>query len=258
MPPIVSTSGRLHSEFVRLLFLQAHRETDRFFAASGVHLAQSTSDQFHFRRAAFAQQLKSRVDLALTKTAALRIHLNLDGAPIASKSHTHHSHSQTSPLLTSCLSYLSFRCSSSTTNPVYERCVSLLVLVCSISSHRHWSPLSCELSCRPRPSTVQLPRQTYFIYRHSQAFIRLLRAIWNYLIRENRERFNHILEQLDLRTPMTSQVHTFYLETYMKTPRDCLLGNLLGNLQPALVISSLVLTMIDSPYLCGRLCFVKV
>ena len=40
MPAITSTSGRLHSEFVRLLFLQSHRETDRFFAASGVHLAQ--------------------------------------------------------------------------------------------------------------------------------------------------------------------------------------------------------------------------
>jgi hypothetical protein len=35
MTAIVSTSGRLHSEFVRLLFLQAHRETDRFFATSG-------------------------------------------------------------------------------------------------------------------------------------------------------------------------------------------------------------------------------
>jgi hypothetical protein len=30
MPPIASTSGRLHSEFVSLLFLQAHRETDLF------------------------------------------------------------------------------------------------------------------------------------------------------------------------------------------------------------------------------------
>jgi hypothetical protein len=40
MPAIASTSGRLHSEFVRLLFLQAHRETDRFFATSGVQLAQ--------------------------------------------------------------------------------------------------------------------------------------------------------------------------------------------------------------------------
>jgi hypothetical protein len=34
----------------------------------------------------------------------LRINLNLDGAPIVSKSHTHPSHSQTSRLLTSSLS----------------------------------------------------------------------------------------------------------------------------------------------------------
>ncbi len=104
MPAIASTSGRLHSEFVRLLFLQAHRETDRFFAASGVQSTQSTSGFFHFRRAAFLQQLKSKVGLALAKAAALRIVLNLDGAPIASKSHTHPSHSQTSRLLTSSLS----------------------------------------------------------------------------------------------------------------------------------------------------------
>jgi hypothetical protein len=38
MTAVASTSGRLHSEFVRILFLQAHRETDRFFAASGVQL----------------------------------------------------------------------------------------------------------------------------------------------------------------------------------------------------------------------------
>ena len=36
MLAIASTSGRLHSEFIRLLFVQAHRETDRFFAAAGV------------------------------------------------------------------------------------------------------------------------------------------------------------------------------------------------------------------------------
>jgi hypothetical protein len=104
MPAMASTSGRLHSEFVRLLFLQVHRETDRFFAASGVQLAQTDRGQFHFRRAAFVQQLKSRVGLALTKVEALRITLNLDGAPIISKSHTHPSHSQTSRLLTSSLS----------------------------------------------------------------------------------------------------------------------------------------------------------
>jgi hypothetical protein len=61
-------------------------------------------DSIHFRRAAFAQQLKSRVGLALAKAAALRITLNLDGASIISKSHTHPSHSETSRLLTSSLS----------------------------------------------------------------------------------------------------------------------------------------------------------
>jgi hypothetical protein len=38
MSVITSTSGRLHSEFVHLLFWQDHRETDRFFTGSGVQL----------------------------------------------------------------------------------------------------------------------------------------------------------------------------------------------------------------------------
>jgi hypothetical protein len=38
MPAIPSTSGRLHSEFVCLLFLHAHQETDLFYTSSGVHL----------------------------------------------------------------------------------------------------------------------------------------------------------------------------------------------------------------------------
>ena len=51
MPAVAVTSGRLHCELVRLVFLQAHLETDRLLAASGVQLAQST---FHYRRAAFS------------------------------------------------------------------------------------------------------------------------------------------------------------------------------------------------------------
>ncbi len=104
MPAIASTSGRLHSEFIRLLFLQAHRETDRFFAASGVQLAQSNMGGFfHFHRAV-SSMLKSRCGNILAKVAALRITLQLDGASITSKSHTHPSHSQTSRLLTLVLS----------------------------------------------------------------------------------------------------------------------------------------------------------
>jgi hypothetical protein len=83
MPAITSTSGRLHSEFVRLLFLQTHRETDRFFAASGVLSPQSDRGFYHYLRG---------------------ITVNLDGVPIISRTHTHPSHSQTSCLLTSSLS----------------------------------------------------------------------------------------------------------------------------------------------------------
>ena len=111
MPVIASTSGSLHSELVHLLFLQAHRETDRFFAASGVQSAQSTSVFFHLRRAAFLQQLKSKVGLALAKAAVLRIVLNFVNLVFI------------------------FRSSSSTTNPVCERRVDLLV--CSLPLHRH-------------------------------------------------------------------------------------------------------------------------
>ena len=102
MPAIASTSGRLHSE---LLFLQAHRETDRFFAASGVQPAQHTSGGIYtFKRAAFLTQLKAKVGSSLAKAAIMRVNLNIDGAPITSRSHTHPSHSQASRLLTSSLS----------------------------------------------------------------------------------------------------------------------------------------------------------
>jgi hypothetical protein len=72
IPAIARTSGRLHSEFVRLLFLQVHRETDRFFAASGVQFVQTDRGMFHYRPAAFSTQLKSKVGPGLAKTASLR------------------------------------------------------------------------------------------------------------------------------------------------------------------------------------------
>jgi hypothetical protein len=101
MPAMASTSGRLHSEFIRLLFLQTHRETDRFFAAPGVQSAQFDRGYFHFLRATFSSILKSKCGNILAKVSALRINLNLDGTPITSQSHTHPSYSQTSRLLTS-------------------------------------------------------------------------------------------------------------------------------------------------------------
>ena len=104
MPVIGSTSGRLHSEFIRLLFLETHRETDLFFAVSGVQLAESNLGLFHFRLTTLSSQFKSKVGSTLTKDTVVRVNLNIDGDPITSRTHTHPSHSQTSRLLTSSLS----------------------------------------------------------------------------------------------------------------------------------------------------------
>ena len=38
LPAIVSTFTRVHGEFLRLLFLQAHRETEAHFTAAGMSL----------------------------------------------------------------------------------------------------------------------------------------------------------------------------------------------------------------------------
>ena len=73
--------------------------------ASGVQSAQHTSGGiFTSKRAAFLTQLKTKVGSSLVKAAAIRVNLNIDGAPITSRSHTHPSHSQESRLLTSSLS----------------------------------------------------------------------------------------------------------------------------------------------------------
>ena len=58
----------------------------------------------HFRRTAFSSQLKSKVGHILVKTPGLRIMLNIDGTPIASRSHTLPSHTQNSWILPSSLS----------------------------------------------------------------------------------------------------------------------------------------------------------
>ncbi len=135
-----------YTEFVCLFFLQAHQETDRFLAASGVQFTQSNT-QHHYRRAAFSSRFKSKVGHILAKAATLRINLNIDGAPITSRSHTHPSLSQTSRLLTSSLS-LGVPVPH---NPVYVRRVDPSALALSLSLHRH-SYISILFSSRFLPS----------------------------------------------------------------------------------------------------------
>jgi hypothetical protein len=67
----------MHGEFLRLLFLQALRETEAHFTAAGMPSQRNHADMFRFRRAAFYQSLKSKVELAAAKAAALRINVDI-------------------------------------------------------------------------------------------------------------------------------------------------------------------------------------
>ena len=107
LPAFVLTSTRMHGEFVRLFFLQAHRETEAHFTAAGMSSQRNQSDSFRFKRAAFYQSLKSKVGLAAAKAAALIINLNVQGcgivaAPVHAPSRTSlllpHLHSHNLPL----------------------------------------------------------------------------------------------------------------------------------------------------------------
>jgi len=82
MPAIASTSGRIHCELLRLLFLHAHRETTRFFEIWDEGHAQPNTLRFTYRRAAFFNTLKSKTGLMVARAAALRTNINIDGRPL--------------------------------------------------------------------------------------------------------------------------------------------------------------------------------
>ncbi len=82
LPAIVSTSTRMHSEFLRLLFLQAHWETEAHLTAAGMSSQTNNSEALRFKREAFYNGLKSKVGLAAAKAAVLRINLNVQGCVV--------------------------------------------------------------------------------------------------------------------------------------------------------------------------------
>jgi hypothetical protein len=134
MPAIASTSGRLHSEFVRLLFFQDHRETDRFFfsfrsSASATwswpvpppprgfcFSAQKQGWPGSRQGCSFTYQLKYWwVSYNFTNTYSPITLANISSIKLVSI----------------------FRCCFSPSNPVYARRLDSSALVFSLSSHRH-------------------------------------------------------------------------------------------------------------------------
>jgi len=70
LPLIMSTSGRLHGEFVRLLYLLSHRRAVRFFDALGY---EPCYEELCQRRGSFFFQHHTRIGLAGAQAAALRM-----------------------------------------------------------------------------------------------------------------------------------------------------------------------------------------
>ena len=72
----------MHGEFLRLLFLHAHRETEAHFTADKMSSQTNNSEALRFKRAALYNGLKSKVGLAGAKAAALRINPDVQGCGI--------------------------------------------------------------------------------------------------------------------------------------------------------------------------------
>ena len=69
LPLVMSTSGRLHGEFVRLLYLLAHKRALRFFATLQY---KPCDEELCQRRGAFFFQHRARIGLAGAQATALR------------------------------------------------------------------------------------------------------------------------------------------------------------------------------------------
>ena len=73
MPVAVDTSGRIYDDFLRLLFLHAHRE-----ASALANDILEESGHFRFLRAACLANTKGAVGLILAKASVMRISIPLD------------------------------------------------------------------------------------------------------------------------------------------------------------------------------------
>ena len=73
IPLVVDTTGRLYDDFIRFLFLYAHRE-----ASSLTNELLEESDQFRFLRASCFANLKGTVGLIMEKVSTMRISILLD------------------------------------------------------------------------------------------------------------------------------------------------------------------------------------
>ena len=74
----MSTSGRIHGEFLRLLYFISNKQADDYFEVLG---CQPHSKEFCERRSVFFQQNRGTIGMACAQAVALR------GAPTTARRH---------------------------------------------------------------------------------------------------------------------------------------------------------------------------
>jgi hypothetical protein len=78
LPACMSTSGRIHGEFLRLIFFLSNKQADDYFAALGY---QAHKEEFCHRRGVFFHRNRCTIGMACAQAAALR------GAPTTARRH---------------------------------------------------------------------------------------------------------------------------------------------------------------------------
>ena len=73
LPCVMSTSGRIHGEFLRLLYILAHRRTEKYFADMGDH--EPGTDAFTRRRSQYFWKHKAAIGFCNAVAVARRAHL---------------------------------------------------------------------------------------------------------------------------------------------------------------------------------------
>ena len=74
----MSTSGRIHGEFLRLLFFLSNKQADDYFAALGY---EAHKEEFCHRRGVFFHRNRYTIGMACAQAVALR------GAPTTARRH---------------------------------------------------------------------------------------------------------------------------------------------------------------------------
>ena len=80
LPAVMTTSGRISGDFLRLLYILSHRQAEKFFASLGI--LDPSPAAFKQRRGTYFHYNRSAIGLACAQAIAMRIDIARHKRPI--------------------------------------------------------------------------------------------------------------------------------------------------------------------------------